>query len=608
MRFKYLIGIGFSISSLLAHGAETPHTAPAVPWPPSEEEVHWRSPAATDPHPRYLHLLAFNDFHGNLETPAAPDAGRPAGGAAVLAAYLKAAQDRDPAHTLIVHAGDELGASPPITSLMHNEPAIQFLNLLADPNRCPVGRATHFYQSAARQARDTCNVIGTPGNHEFDAGADELLRLLRGGNAAGGPYLESPWGGSRVPYVSANVIDRRTGRTLLPPYAVVDVGGTAVGVIGAVLRDTPPLIPGWSAKDLEFDDEADAINRAARQLVRRGVQVIVVTIHQGMTPVTENGVREWHGPLRDIMARLDPAVDVVISGHTHNFTNALFPDRVGRPVLVTQAYSYGLAYADIELALDHRSGHVIAASAKVLPTWADAGPGRKPDARVAALVQAARDAVGPRVAAVVAQAAEPITRTMNAAGESALGDLVADAQRETLHADIAFMNPGGLRADLRAGPVTRGDIMTVHPFGNHILALRMTGAQVLGVLEEQWPRDPGGMPRVLKISGFSYVWDPSRPVGSRVVAACDGKAQPLRPDASYRVAVTDFLVSGGDDFNGFKSPAVEQVGPLDSEALESWLVTRTHDGRPPTIDPKVEGRIAVPGLPAQCATPTAQGG
>ena len=586
--------------------AEVAHSAPAVPWPPSAERVVWQDPGAAGQKLKHLHLLAINDFHGHLEAPAAPDGGRTAGGAAVLAAYLGAAQRRDPAHTLIVHAGDMLGASPPITRLLQNEPAIQFLNLLADPKRCPEGQAVHFYRAGTARV-DACNVIGTPGNHEFDAGPDELLRLLRGGNAAAGPFLERPWRGSRVPYVCANAIDRRTGRTLLPPYAVVNVGGTRVGVIGAALRGIPALISAQAGHDLEFTDEAEAINRAAAELTRHGVHVIVVIIHQGLAPVTENGVAGYRGPLRDIVAHLSPAVDLVVSGHTHNFTNALLPNRAGKPVLVTQSYSYGLAYADIDLGLD-RHGRVVSKTAQVLPTWGDTGPGLEPDARVAALVRAARAVVQPQVATVVAQAAQPVTRATNAAGESAMGDLVADAEREALKADIAFMDASGMRADLRAGPVTRGDLLTAYPFGNRILAVQMTGAQILSVLEEQWPRDPDALVRVMTVSGFSYVWDPARPVGSRVVAACDAQLNPLLPTTSYRVAVNDFLAGGGEDFQGFKALPVEQVGPLDIEVMEHWLQARARNNVPPVIAPAIEGRVAVPGLPARCKVAAQSGG
>ena len=575
MKIKLLIILGYFCSVAMAAGPPAPAPAPVVPWPPPPQRVSWQDPAPA-PHRAdavTLHILTFNDFHGNLRTPAAPDGKRPAGGAAVLAAYLKAERARDPADTLIIHAGDLLGASPPITRLLQNEPAIQFLNLLAG-DQCRYGAATHFYTAASwHQQPDPCHVIGTPGNHEFDAGPQELLRLLNGGNAKGGPFLEDPWRGSRVPYVCANVLDRHTGRTLLPPYTIVVIHGIPVGVIGAVLRDTPSLIPAWATADLEFTDEATAINAAAQELEANGVHTILVTIHQGVVPVPAEHGFSWHGPLQHIVAQLDPAIDVVISGHTHNFTNALWPDRAGKPVLVVQDYSYGVAFGELTLKLDPRSGTVFAKSARVLPAWADAGAGLRPDPAVTALVRDAQSAVGPRVSRVVGHTAVPLTRSMSAGGESVLGDLVADAQREALSADIGLMNPGGLRADLAAGTLTWGDVLTLHPFGNHILALRMTGAQLRAVLEEQWAADPAAIPRILKTSGLYYEWDPAQPQGAHVLAACDSRHQPLRAAQLYRVAVNDFLVGGGDDFKGFAGLPVATVGPLDTEALDSYLKT-----------------------------------
>jgi 5'-nucleotidase len=561
--------------ALLGGGTCTAAPGPAVPWPPPSGTVSWQAPAAASglASALTLRVLTFNDFHGNLQTPAAPDGLRPAGGAAVLAAYLQAERARDPGDTLIIHAGDLLGASPPITRLLQNEPAIQFLNLLAGET-CPYGEATHFFSAATwRQDPDPCPVIGTPGNHEFDAGPAELLRLLNGGNAKAGPFLQNPWRGSRVPYVCANVLDKRTGRTLLPPYAVVVIHGIPVGVIGAVLKGTPSLVPAWATSDLTFTDEAAAINAAAKQLQAQGVHTLLVTIHQGVVPVSTPQGFEWHGPLLRIVAQLDPGIDVVISGHTHNFTNALWPDRAGRPVLVVQDFSYGMAFGELTLKLDRRSGRVLAKAARVLPAWADAGAGLHPDASVAKLIQDAQDAVGPRVARVLGHSAIALTRSMSAAGESVLGDLVADAQRAAVHADIALMNPGGLRADLAPGPITWGDVLTLHPFGNRILALQMTGAQLRGALEEQWSADPAAIPRILKTSGLYYEWDPARPAGSRVVLACDARHRPIVADATYRVAVNDFLVGGGDDFKGFGTLPVAQVGPLDTEAFESYLKT-----------------------------------
>jgi 5'-nucleotidase len=546
-----------------------------------------------------LHVLAFNDFHGNLQTPEPPRGKRPAGGAAVLAAYLKGKQARDPAGTLIIHAGDLLGASPPITRLLQNEPAIQFLNLLAG-TQCDYGAATRFYSAATwREHPDPCHVVGTPGNHEFDAGPEELLRLLNGGNAKGGPFLENPWRGSRATYVCANVLDRRTGRTLLPPYTVVVIHGIPVGIIGAVVRETTTLVPAWATANLEFTDEATAINAAARELQAQGVHTLLVTIHQGVQPVRTAHGFDWHGPLLRIVSQLDPGIDVVVSGHTHNFTNALWPDRAGHPVLVVQDYSYGMAFGDLTLKLDARSGRVIAKSARVLPAWTDAGAGLHPDVAVGRLTQAAVAAAGPRIARVVGHSDRPLTRGLSAAGESVLGDLVADAQRTVLGADIGLMNAGGLRADLPAGPITWGDMLTLQPFGNRILLVKMTGAQLRNTLEEQWSADPAAIPRVLKTSGFSYEWDPSKPAGAHVVMVCDAQHHPLRADAVYHVAVNDFLVGGGDDFKGFVGLPVEKVGPVDNEALESYF--RSVGG---AIKLPVGPRIFVVGGPAPpCAAP-----
>src|SRR5580658_2972239 len=398
--------------------------APLVAWPPPQRTVSWQDPRS-GPAPAgsvAVQVLTFNDFHGNLQTPAAPDGLRPAGGAAVLAAYLKSRRAADPAETLIIHAGDLLGASPPITRLLQNEPAIQFLNLLADP-QCHYGQATHFYSAADwRLHPNPCHVIGIAGNHEFDAGPEELLRLLNGGNAAAGPFLQNPWRGSRVPYVCANVLDRRTGHTLLPPYAVVVIHGVPIGVIGAVLKETPTMVPAWATADLQFTDEVAAINAADRELQAQGVHTVLVTIHQGVVPTATAQGFAWHGPLLRIVAQLDPGIDVVISGHTHNFTNALWPDHAGHPVLVVQDFSYGMAYGELTLKLDPRSGRVLAKSARVLPAWADAGAGLHPDAAVARLTQEAVAAVGPRVARVVAHSDVALTRSMSAAGESVLGD------------------------------------------------------------------------------------------------------------------------------------------------------------------------------------------
>jgi 5'-nucleotidase len=540
------------------------------PWPPPAESVSWAAPGAHQRRNVHLQLLGFNDFHGNLQSPAS-GATRMIGGAAALAAYLKADEQALPGRTLILHAGDQLGASPPATRLLRNEPGIEFLNLLAN-KYCHYGAATQFFDASHwRLERDRCNVIGTLGNHEFDAGLDEIHRLLEGGNASDGPFLENPYRGSRVPYVCANVRDRRTGRLLLPPYAVVSLGGIPVGVIGAVLRDTPTIVPAWAVRDVEFLDEAQSINEAAAELQAHGIHTLIVIIHQGLTPVLTDGGLDYHGPLRELVARLDADIDVVISGHTHNFSNVLLPNRAGKPVLVTQAYSYGVAYAKIDLEIDPHTRDVVAKSARIVATWADQPPGSPGDVQAQKLTDSAQSLVAARISRVVGSLARPLTRAVNPGGESALGDLVADSQRAATHADIALTNPGGLRTDLHAGVVSWGDILTVLPFGNHLVTFDMTGSQLLDVLEQQWPSESATTGKILKTSGLYYSWDATKPRGSHIVSACDNDRKRIEPAHHYRVTVNDFLAGGGDDFTRLASLAPGELGPLDGDALAQYL-------------------------------------
>jgi 5'-nucleotidase len=576
-----LLGCALLLAAVLVRSIPAQSAGAALsadPWPPPADAVSW---SVTDTHGSplvHLRVLGFNDFHGNLQPPATGSV-RPVGGAVALAAYLKAAGAGMPDRTLIVHAGDQVGASPPATRLLRNEPGIEFLNLLA--NRYCRGAAANAGSAAPdwRRHPNRCNVVGTLGNHEFDAGVDEIHRLLHGGNAPDGPFLENPYPGSRVPYVCANVRDRRTGRLLLPAYTVVSLGGVPVGIVGAVLHDTPSIVPGWAVRELEFMDEAQSINEAVAQLQSQGVHTIVVIIHQGLTPMAGDATH-YSGPLRELVARLDPDVDVVVSGHTHHFTNTLLPSRAGTPILVTQAYSYGVAFAQIDLTVNTRTRDVVAKSARVVPTWADVSPGVPGDTAARALVDAAQALVADRVKRVVTILPQALTRMVTDAGESELGDVVADAQRSALHADMALMNPGGLRSDLLAGAVTWGDILTLHPFGNHLVLVDMTGQQLHELLEQQWPADRAGPVRILKTSGLRYTWDATAPTGARVQHACDDHGDVLDAARHYRVAVSDYLAAGGDDFSVLTTLTPLQTGPTDSEALDRYLQAGLPGGVP----------------------------
>lgn len=575
-----------AVPALAADAQESDVATVTQPWPPPLERVEWQDPAPAPGRRMALKLLGFNDFHGSLQA-GRPRNGRPVGGGAALASYLEAASAGQRDRTLIVHAGDQLGAAPPLTRLLQNEPAIYFLNLLTN-RHCRFGNATRFHDAASWQRHpNRCNVIGTLGNHEFDAGLPEMRRLLNGGNAPKGPYLDDPYRGSRAPYVSANVIERTTGRTVLPPYAVVVLKGFPVGVVGATTTKTSKLIPADVAAELQFLDEAEAVNRAVAQLQAGGIHTLIVTIHLGAEPTASSAGPGWRGPMRDFVARLDEDVDVIIAGHTHSFNNLLLPNRGGKPVLVTQAYEYGIAYANIDLQVNLRTREVVAKSARIEPTWLDAGAGLHPHPAATRLTQAAERAVASRVDRKVGSIVAGANRRLSSGGESPLGNLVADALRMATGADMALTNAGGIRTDLPTGEIKWSDVMTALPFENRIVTYALTGAQVLQLLESQWHIGPQDPLRLLKISGLSYVWDGALPLDRHVLRACDGSGAPLDLARTYRVATNDYLAKGGDDLAFFKP-----LKPLStSETLDGEALARYLESFAEPVAPQVEGRM-----------------
>lgn len=556
-------------------------------------KLEWRSPEfQREEKDALLHvqLLGINDFHGQLSE-GRRVANRPVGGAAVLAAYLHAAQqdlnDPDlPERTFIVHAGDHVGATPPESALLQDEPSIGFLNLLAnqycryeDRRNDPGHRQGWSDEEAKEDRRDRrlhpkCNLVGTPGNHEFDEGKDELFRLLDGGNHATGPFLENPYRGARYPTVSSNVVAEETGKPILPPFVIKQVKGVRIAFIGAVLKETPSIVTPTGVAGLKFLDEADSINRYVRWLrTTAGIRTFVVLIHQGGRQTTYEGPTQPGGLINgqeivNIVSRLDDDVDVVVSGHAHSFTNALLKNQNGADILVTQAFSSSTAYGDIDLMINRHTRNVVAKSAAIVTTFGDAGPGLTPNAQVADLVAQAQAKVAPLVNRVIGEAAGELLRTENPAGESSLGNLIADAQRAALGTDFAFMNPGGIRADLSAGPVTYGELFTIQPFGNSLVRMDLTGQQIYDLLNQQWANQP--FPRILKTSGLTYTWDNNRPIGDRIIQVLRN-GFPIDRQATFSVTVNSFMAAGGDNFTVLLQGRNQVGGPLDLDALIAYI-------------------------------------
>jgi 5'-nucleotidase len=543
-------------------------------------QVEWEDARAPRARRVAVKILGINDFHGQLSAGKLVSK-RPVGSAGVLAAYLKGAAAPAPERTLLVHAGDHVGASPASSALLQDEPAVSFLNLLANHHcrHLEVEDRTGF---GGREEDDDryegwmdprCNLAGSVGNHEFDEGIAELQRLLGGGSHIKGPFLESPWRGARYPTLAANVVDTKTGKPVLPPYVVKRVDGIPLAFIGVVLKETPTIVTPTGVAGLRFLDEADTVNSYVPELRRRGVRAIVVLIHQGGSQKSYTGTTDpaglVTGAIVDIVKRLDDEVDLVVSGHTHSFVNALLQNGNGKAMLVTQAFSAGTAYADIDIEIDRETRDVVKKSASIVTTWADAGPGLTPDPAAAALALAAETKVAPLVNQLIGTATTALPAAGGASGESPLGDLIADAQRAAVPgADFAFMNPGGIRADLAAGPVTWGNLFAIQPFGNSLVALTLTGDQVRQLLEQQWLGQPYA--RILQISGLSYTWDEAKPVGSRVVEIRKGGAL-LDPAASFRVVVNNFMAAGGDNFTVLVSGTNPVGGAQDIDALIAWV-------------------------------------
>jgi 5'-nucleotidase len=527
-----------------------------------------RAAAQTAP-PIDLRILAINDFHGYLYPPpggiriADPDDNTrkisvPAGGAEHMATLVKQLR-QGASNTIFVAAGDLIGASPFLSAMFHDEPTIESLSMM--------GLA-----------------LASVGNHEFDEGMVELLRMQNGGchptDNCQGPH---PFLGARFHYLAASTIETATGKTIFPPYEIREFDGIRVAFIGLTLKGTPNLVSPVSVAGLEFRDEADTVNALVSELKAQGIEAIVVLIHEGGFPAGDyNECPGISGPIVDIVRKLDHAVDVVISGHTHQAYVCKIDGR-----LVTSGDKYGTIVTTIDLKLDPATRDVVSAKADnvIVRTGAYA---RDPEqTELLASYDKFAAPIANRLAGSVTQT---LSRMPNDAGESPLGDIVADAQLAATGADenggavIAFTNPGGVRADIpkkEEGGVTYADVFASQPFRNQLVTLTLTGMQIKNMLEQQW-LDPK-RPRILPVSkGFNYAWDAAKPYGDRVVTdRMSLNGQRIDPAASYRVTVNNFLSVGGDGFTVLKEGTAPRFGIYDVDALYVYFRANSPIGPAP---------------------------
>jgi 5'-nucleotidase len=514
--------------------------------------------------PIEVQILAFNDFHGNLETPPAVEVTEAdgtkhkivTGGVAHLAAALAGLRAGHP-NTVTVSAGDTIGASPLISANYLDEPTIAAMNMLGLE-------------------------FNSVGNHEFDRGADELKRMQAGGCAKYTrrvPCAVEPFGGAHFRYLAANVV-QADGSTIFPPYAIKQVGPIRIGFIGMTLKGTQNLVTPSGVKGLTFKDEAETANALVPQLRAQGADAIVLLIHQGgKTPTftTGNTCDGLRGEILTILPKLDPAITTVVSGHTHWAYVCRGTTQVGAGRLLTSAGKYGYFVTDLRLEFDPATHRLIGQNAHNIVV----GNGEHgEDAAEKAIVDRYAGAVAPIANRIIGHLDAPAPNHPDDA-ESPAADLIADSMLaatrapETGGAELALVNATGVRVSLPAGDIKYADAFQVMPFGNNLVVMTLTGAQLKQAIEQQYAQPiRAGLsePAALATSqGFTYAVDLSKPEGSR---ATDMRLNGRQIDsaAKYRVVVNNYLASGGDSLTAFTGGTdIADKGIIDLDALVAWI-------------------------------------
>ena len=557
------LGAGIAVTAVAALVAATPAFAGAAP-------------TKGNPNLTTVQLLSINDYHGNLEAlssmrlaadvdPARTFAGGSQNLATELAALrLEAGGD---AKSLTVAAGDLIGGSAFISGIFHDEPSVESLNAMGLD-------------------------VSSVGNHEFDEGTTELLRMQEGGcHPVDGCYFPGkPYAGADFPWLAANVVNKDGSGTLLPGTWVKEISGTKVGFIGMTLEATPTIVNPSGVSTVDFKDEVETANAQAAVLKKQGVKAIVVLLHEGgLNSGTYNQCVGISDPIATMATQFSPEIDQIVTGHTHDPYICSIPDPAGNPRLVTSSAAQGMTVTETSLVINTRSGEVdrgrTTAENHVVPQ------DLKDDPAQTAIIDKWNTLAGPLKKLVVGTTAGPITGdgvndVTCRCVETPMVDVVADAilhNTKSLGAQLALMNVGGVRANLaqikygeQENETTYAEAFDIAPFGNVYVALDLTGAQLKEVLEQQYQpvADRGSRPMLaLGVSnGFTYTWDASKPQGSRVVPGSmklDGTA--ITDTQTVRVGTLNFLADGGDLFTAFKAGTNRVGGIGDLEGLVAYF-------------------------------------
>ncbi|MFJ9434373.1 bifunctional metallophosphatase/5'-nucleotidase [Streptomyces sp. NPDC101490] len=538
-----------------------------------------------------VQLLSFNDLHGNLEPPAG-SSGQvtrtkedgttekiDAGGVEYLATHLREARKGN-RYSVTAAAGDLIGGSPLLSGLFHDEPTIGALNKLD---------------------LDVTSV----GNHEFDEGAVELARMQNGGcHPTAGCFVKGKkFKGADFPYLAANVTKEKTGKPLLDPYFIWEKNGVRIGFIGVTLEGTPNIVTAEGVKGLKFGDEVETINKYTKILERKGVKSIVALVHEGGAPASASynyncdspgpgdGIS---GPITEIAKNVSPQVDALVTGHTHQAYVCTVPDPAGKPRLVTSASSFGKLYTDTTLTYDRATKDIVRTAVASANRVVSRDVPKATD--LSKLITDWQALAAPVANRPQGYIAADINGRGSTAYEKPLGDLIADAQLEGLApadkggAQIALMNPGGIRADLvhkasgaeGDGVVTYGESFTVQPFTNMMNVVDLTGANLINALKQQVSGSNLNSVKILQISkGLTYTLDMTKTGADRVVdgtVRLNGEA--IDPSKTYRVAMNEFLAGGGDGFAALATGTNKLVGASDLDVFNAYLATKSSAANP----------------------------
>ncbi|WP_284140774.1 5'-nucleotidase C-terminal domain-containing protein [Virgibacillus sp. LDC-1] len=521
------------------------------------------SPVGTgNPNPQNVHvqLLGMNDLHGKIDQEYAldPDGDGTSdmyGRMDYVATAIKEREQDNP-NTLLVHAGDMIGGSSPVSGLLQDEPTVEIMEEIGFD-------------------------VGTVGNHEFDEGTTELLRMVNGGEHPDG-LGTADYDGMNFPLLCANCVYKDTEETIIPPYHIAEVDGVEIGFIGVNTQDSANMVMPAGIEDIRFTDETEAVNNAVSELTSQGIEAIVVLAH---IPAEQDGTSAT-GEAADLARNIDDAVDVIFAGHNHQVVDGVVDNK-----LIVQAYEYGKAFADVDLEIDRTTGDIVKKEAEIVHVkQADFTP----DETVSEILTTYTNRIAPILNEVIGYNAQDLTGDYSNNGDHGLGNLIADGMNAAMNSDFAMMNGGGIRDDLLAGEVTWGDLYNIQPFGNTLMTFEITGKDLYPIVNAQLSPTYGPD---FSISGFHYTWDPNT---SQVVDITLPDGSPIDMNQVYTLTVNNYMgTSNGSKYRAIKELGKNPViGPSDLDATVAFVKSLQSSEVNPIVYGS-EGRIAIAQAPTQ---------